>query len=46
MFYIVVKDESNDENDKMTLISHISKNDTYIIGSGCSHNMIGEKSKF
>ena len=27
--YIVVKDDSNsDEEDKMTLISHVSKNDT------------------
>ena len=25
MVYIVVKDESNDEEDKMTLISHIRK---------------------
>ena len=28
MVYIVVKDESNDEGDKMTLISHVRKNDT------------------
>ena len=42
--YIAVKDESNnDEEDKMALISHVSKNDTWIIDSGCSHHMIGNK---
>ena len=30
----------------MTLISHIRKNDTWIIDNGCSHNMIGDKTKF
>ena len=44
--YIVVKDESDDENDKMALISHVSKNDTWIIDSGCSHHMPSDKSKF
>ena len=44
--YIVVKDESDDEGDKMTLISHVRKNDTWIIDSGCSHHMTGEKTKF
>ena len=29
MVYITIKDESYGENDKMTLISHISKNDIY-----------------
>ena len=28
MVYIVVKDEFDDEGDKMALISHVSKNDT------------------
>ena len=28
MVYIVVKDESDDENDKMTLISYVRKNYT------------------
>ena len=40
--YIAVKDESdndNEEDDEMTLISHVSKNDTWIIDSGCSHHM-------
>ena len=46
MVDIVVKDESDDEGDKMALISHVSKNNTWIIDSGCSHHMTGDKSKF
>ena len=46
MVYIVVKDESNDEGDKMALISHVGKNDTWIIDSGYSHHMTRGKSKF
>ena len=46
MVYIVVKDELDDENDKMTLISHISKNNTFIIDSDCSHHMTSDESKF
>ena len=34
MVYIVVKDEFDDEEDKMTLISYVRKNDTWIIDSG------------
>ena len=30
----------------MALISHVSKNDTWIIDSGCSHHMTIDKSKF
>ena len=33
MVYIIVKDESNYEGDKITLISHVIKNDTQIIDS-------------
>ena len=46
MVYIAVKDEFNDEGDKMELISHVSKNDTWIIDSGCSHHMTSDKKKF
>ena len=42
MVYIVVKDEPNDENDKMALIYHVSKNDTWIIDNGYSHHMTGD----
>jgi len=44
--YIVVKDESDDERDKMALISHVRKNDTWIIDNGGSHHMTGDKTKF
>ena len=44
--YIVVKDDSDDERDKMKLISHVSKNDTWIIDSGCSNHITGDKTKF
>ena len=43
MVCIVVKDEFDDEEDKMSLISHVRKNDTQIIDSGCSHHMTGDK---
>ena len=46
MVYIVVKDESNDEGDKMALMYHVSKNNTCIIDIGCSHHMTGDKTKF
>ena len=44
--YIAVKDESDDEGDKMALIYHVSKNDTWIIDSGCSHHMTGDRNFF
>ena len=31
--------------DQITLISHVSKNDTWIIDSGCSHHMTSDKAK-
>ena len=43
LVYIVVKDEYDDEEDKVALISHVRKNDTWIIDSGCSHHMTGDK---
>lgn len=46
MVYIVVKDESHDEGDKMTLIYHVRKNDTWIIDSGWSHHMTSDKINF
>ena len=46
MVYIDVKDEYDDEEGKMVLISHVSKNDTWIIDSGCPHYMTGDKIKF
>ena len=30
----------------MTLISHVKKNDAWMIDSGFSHNMTGDKSEF
>ena len=46
--YIAIKDEfdNNEEEDEMTLISHVRKNDTWIIDSGCSHHMTGDKETF
>ena len=45
--YIAVKDDSdNDKEDKMALISHVRKNDTWIIDSGFSHHMTSDKTKF
>ena len=46
MVYIVVKDESDDEEDELTLISHVTKNDTWIINIGYSHHMTRDKTKF
>ena len=47
MVYIYIKYESNDEdNEKMVLISHVSKKDTWIIDSECSHHMTSDKTKF
>ena len=46
MVCITIKDESKDEDKKMTLILHVSENNTWIIDSGCSHHMTSDKSKF
>ena len=46
MVYIAIKDELDDEGDKITLISHVRKNDTWIIDSGFSHHMTRVKTKF
>ena len=46
MVYIFVKDESDDEGDKMELISHVSENDTWIIDGESSHHMTRDKTKF
>ena len=43
--YVAMKDES-DEDEATTLMTCVNKNDRYIIDSGCSHYMIGDKSKF
>ena len=40
-----MKDEC-DEDDKIALLSHVNKNERWIIDSGCSHHMIGDTSKF
>ena len=44
--YSFVKHESDDEGDKMEIISHVSKNDTWIIDIWCSHHVTGDKTKF
>ena len=40
-----MKDEL-DEDEATTLVTCINKNDKWIIDSGCSHHMTGDKSKF
>ena len=43
--YIAIKDEfdNDEEEDEMALISHVRKNDTCIIDSGCSHHITSDK---
>ena len=41
--YISIREEFDNERDKMILISHMRKNDTWIIDNGCSCHMTGEK---
>ena len=38
--------EESDEDDKTTLISYVNKSDRWIINSGCSNHMTGDKDKF
>ena len=40
-----MKDESN-EDEATALMTCVNKNDKWIIDSGCSHHMTGDKSKF
>lgn len=43
--YVAMKEDSN-EDEKTSLISYVNKNDIWIIDSGCSNHMIGDKDKF
>ena len=40
-----MKDESN-EDEATALMTCVNKNDKWITGSGCSHHMTRDKSKF
>ena len=41
--YVVINDNSNE--DATTLIFYVNKDDKWIIDSGCSHHMTGDKNK-
>lgn len=44
---MAIKDGSDEERyEEKALISHINKNYSWIIDSGCSHHMTGDKQKF
>ena len=43
--YVAIKDDP-DEDETIALISYVKKNNRWIIYSGCSHHIIGDKSKF
>lgn len=46
--YVAMKEDSEEERyeEVKALISHVSKNETWISDSGCSHHMIGDIDKF
>lgn len=46
--FVAMKDDLEEEEkyEKTTLISKVSRNDTWIIDSGCTHHMIGDIEKF
>ena len=49
MVHVAIKKDPNGERwyeSETTLISHVSRNDSWIIDSGCSHHMTGDLSKF
>ena len=48
MVYVAIKEDPNGERYESgsSLISHVSKNDSWIIDSGCSHHMTGDLIKF
>ena len=43
--YVAMKDEP-DEDEVTTLVTYMNNNDKWIIDSGCSRHMTGDKSKF
>ena len=45
VMYVAMKDDS-DEDEATALVSYVNKSDKWIIDSGCSYHMSGDKSKF
>src|SRR5271156_3148867 len=49
MVFVAIKDDSDEEEERyveIALISKVSKNDVWIIDSGCTHHMTGDKKNF
>ena len=48
MVYVAIKEDLTCERyeNENSLISHVTKNDSWIIDSGCSYHMTGDLSKF
>ena len=48
MVYFAIKEDPNGEmyESETALISYVSKNDSWIIDSGCSHHMTSDLNKF